>query len=377
MIPPSGTPFIPGTPGTPPPLVVPPPPQIIMAGPIIIQIPSPNLGQLPPLIPPPLIPGQPPPLIPPPPSGTKPVGKPFQIDTVEFVELGRLGSGPFTIRVKWTTSGDDSGVDHYDVSLVGLEDDLSTIGLKQRNGLPLSLSIAGPGDPVLGSIPKGVNFADRFDIRGNGFLLDGVAPNGVDPAWRFVMPIVTPMTKDGKPITGKQGQGPARSTAPFQVAQVPGMKLVNLDPPPGGIVNIIDPDPKLPGPKVSNPKTHTAFELAEAVAAVGPIGTVPEVRMSLTFTLPKGAEPKTIRFYTGFSGGAAPNNKLEYRVDAFATEEPAVPSGTSAFGATTIALNDVSVAPPSKDPTLLTPTPMKPDDFIPWTVSNCSCTWFP
>jgi hypothetical protein len=359
-----GTSFIPGTPGALPPPLVPPPPQIILAGPIIIQIPSPNFGQLPGQLTP-LIPGQLPgqvvPLASAPPSGAKPVGKPFQIDTVEFVELNRIGSGPFTIRVKWTTSGDDSGVDHYDVSLMGLEDDLSTLGLKQRNGLLLSLSIAGPGDPVLGSIPKGVNFADRFDIAGNGFLLDGV-----DPAWRFVLPMVTPMTKDGKPITGKLGQGPARSTARFQVAQVPGLQLVNLDPAPGGIVNIIDPDPKLPGPKVPNPKIITPFELADAVVAVGPIGTVSEVRMSLTFTLPAGADQRTIRFYTGFSGGAAPNNTTEYRVDAFANEEPSVPSVTSAFGAaTTIALNDVSVAPPIKDPTLLTPTPMMPDNFIP------------
>lgn len=287
---------VPFNPATPPAPVVPPPPQVVIVGPIIIQIPA-------------LDPG----LTPTPNSGTKPAGKPLQIDAVNFVQLSRGGPGSCIVHVTWKipSDADESGVDHYDVSLVGLENDLSSIGLTPRNG-QLSLS--------LGRIPKGIFSLTR--IIPDRFILD----------WRFVLPVVRPVLTDPK-ATAQIKLGPARSTAKLQAAHVnatlAGLQQIQG---PNLVVNVS-----------SRFKTHTAFDMfvPENAALVVPLDAQkPEVRLSLTASdLQVGAAPATIRFYTGFSGGKAEDNKMEYRVEAFATEAPA----SAGAATTTIALNDVSV----------------------------------
>ena len=306
----------PFSPGTPPPPVDPPPPQTIFTGPIIIQLPSLDLGKLLGLLP-----------QPPNPPPAQPVGIPLQIGPVEFADLSRIGgSGPFTIRVKWTITGDESLVDHYDVILVGLVNDLSNLsnvaGIPQRNGQSF-LS--------LGSIPKGAPpEVIRTDLTGNGFLLDGA-----DPAWRFVMPIVTAIAADGTPIPGKQAEGPARSTASFQTT------FVNVD------ATVTNPPQTILGPSLTGTTTtfkmftaHDAF-VPENPAVVVPLDNLnPNSRLSLTFSslTPGAMPPAKIRFYTGFSGGNAAGLTMKYRVDAFANEAPTVPNGAT----TTISLNDVA-----------------------------------
>ena len=80
---------------------------------------------------------------------TKPVNPPIapQIGTVHFVQLRRSVPGFCTLAISWSIL-DESGVDHYDVSLQGMEDDLSSIGLLPRTVRrpPPCFSAPAPGE---------------------------------------------------------------------------------------------------------------------------------------------------------------------------------------------------------------------------------------
>ena len=263
---------------------------------------------------------QPPPA-PLPPVSTKPVNPPKAplIDSVAFVQLSKGVFNSCTITIAWTIA-DDSGVDRYDVSLQGMEDDLSGTALMPRGGQPstsifLGTRLRGAGNLITVSVPI-------------GFLLD----------YRFVVPVVRPVPALSS-INAMAKVGPIRSTSPLKTQEVVDASFTGLQQIQGPPLAVTSP---------SGFRIPTSFDAVDPNGArvVQLDGIKPEVTMSLTCNdLQAHEAPKTIRFYTGFSGGNAFGTTMEYRVKAFAIEN--IPGKVT----TTIPLRIVSVPGKSVDPT--------------------------
>lgn len=276
-------------------IIVGPSPQPIPAPPIYIPYPVPVPGPTPfPPGPNPPVPPAPPIPIPPPPTPPIiPIGKPIQIDAVEFSQLSRSGNTS-TITVTWKITGDESTLSFYEVTLLGLEDDLSSVGLTPRAG---QLTFA------LGTTPKGV------------FSVTKTVPDSFLLAWKFVLPRVEAKPLDPA-VNSNSKLGPARSTTRFQP------NFVNI--PFRNAAQIQGPTVALS--TASRLTTHTAFDLflPENNALTLPLDSQkPSVTLSMRADdIVSATTPTHVKLLVGFAGGQAPDNTVDYQVTAFATEIP-------------------------------------------------------